>query len=283
MGTVDNLLNLPEEILMNILIFLNSEELSALLAPTCRYLAQLCNYESIWKRLCLLDFGSTQLPAESECKTSWKQWYIYLDSQLEFNKELSAPKLEIMGNCVRSSSFADKVGIATPKGFYHRGHRSCRYFEVIVDAVLGVSEFGIGVATADVPIHQCLGFDSNSWGLFSLTSSSTWACHGGRKTSLEYSTPLEEGDIVGVLLNLTQRTLSFSVNGNQCGVVFRDLPDVPLFPAVSLRFIGAVLSIINPPRLEVEEVVKSKKRKLDENYDNGEKRYKLNIDLDNWD
>src|SRR5436305_1781509 len=130
---VDNLLHLPAEILLHILQFLTSEELSALLAPACTSLCRLCNHESNWKRLCHQDFNCTEilgdpLSLDSADSITWKQWYIFLgtntlhfaflvkqDSQLQFNKQMSAPKLEMNGNRVRTNSFVDKIAMATPK------------------------------------------------------------------------------------------------------------------------------------------------------------------------
>ena len=66
-----------------------------------------------------------------------------------------------------------------------------------------------------------------------------YACSPGYKyhnaSATEYGRMFNTGDVIGVHMNQTEGTLSFSINGDDLGVAFTDLPaDEPLYPAVSL-------------------------------------------------
>jgi len=264
------LFDLPLEILIYCLRFLSSEEL-CYASLICSKMKDMCEVDILWRFLCEEDFGVKELLPN----LSWKTCYIFLENsnmQMVFNRELSSKRLEIFANCARSPSFRDAVGLATKWGLKYRGIRTKYYFEVKIEAVLGVSEFGIGVATKgistfriyftifeDVTKDRLLGHDNQGWSLFCLTSSATEARHGGLFEPLDTDTPLVTGDVVGVLLNLREKTLSFFINGLLCGTPFKNLPEVPLYPAISVRFIGASVSIkgfLNAPK-------KTKKRPHD--------------------
>jgi hypothetical protein len=248
------LLDLPTDIIVTILGFLTAEELSWSIPSVCSRLKHLSELDYLWKKHCKDDFDSVTLET-----SSWKQQYLALDgTRLEFNRDISSHKLEIRGNLAKSPSFNDRVGLASRRGCRFGGVRKRRYFEVTIDTVLGVSEFGVGVATRGVSLNHSLGHDEFGWCLFSLTNSLMETRHNGNKVSLPGT--LSEGDVVGVLVDFPSRSVSFSVNGTVMGKPFTDLPNEPLFPAVSVRFIGASVSLhgyLPPPPSEKP----SKKRK----------------------
>jgi len=59
----------------------------------------------------------------------------------------------------------------------------------------------------------------------------TYNCKQWGKTKLTTPYPGDSftlGDVIGVMLNMDDRTLTFFKNGKKLGVAFRDLPKVPL-------------------------------------------------------
>lgn len=49
---------------------------------------------------------------------------------------------------------------------------------------------------------------------------------------------------IGVHLDMTHRTLAFDINGKYFGVAFRDLPDGPLYPAISSVYGNSEISLV---------------------------------------
>lgn len=57
----------------------------------------------------------------------------------------------------------------------------------------------------------------------------------------QYASPVNSGSVVTVKVDMDRHTLAFSIDGRDCGVCCRDLPNAPLFPAVSFTGSGSFL------------------------------------------
>ncbi len=49
---------------------------------------------------------------------------------------------------------------------------------------------------------------------------------------------------IGLIVDMDNRTLAFDVDGKYLGVAFRDLPEVELFPAISVVYGNTEVSLI---------------------------------------
>lgn len=49
---------------------------------------------------------------------------------------------------------------------------------------------------------------------------------------------------IGVTLDMTRRTLAFDVDGKYLGIAFCDLPNEPLYPAISAVYGNSEISLI---------------------------------------
>ncbi|XXQ32174.1 HECT domain-containing protein [Plasmodiophora brassicae] len=93
----------------------------------------------------------------------------------------------------------------------------------------------IGVGTASANPDTYVGGDAHGFGLF-VSDRSRYHGRNKVKGGAKYGDQMAQGDVVGVVLDLDHRTLSYALNGNDLGVAFDDLPVAPaakLFPAVS--------------------------------------------------
>ncbi len=52
------------------------------------------------------------------------------------------------------------------------------------------------------------------------------------------------GQKIGVTLDMAALTLAFDVDGKYFGVAFRDLPRVPLYPAISAVYGNSEISLV---------------------------------------
>jgi len=94
-----------------------------------------------------------------------------------------------------------------------------------------------------VKLERLPGWDARSYGY-----------HGddghafrGSGTGVPYGPPFGAGDVVGVLLNLAERTVSFSKNGVDLGVAFERVAEERLHPSVGLRTPGEEVRAFFPP------------------------------------
>ncbi len=52
------------------------------------------------------------------------------------------------------------------------------------------------------------------------------------------------GQKIGVTLDMNSMTLAFDVDGKYYGIAFKDLPRVPLYPAISAVFGNSEISLV---------------------------------------
>eukprot|EP00667_Euglena_gracilis_P008139 EG_transcript_8233 len=109
--------------------------------------------------------------------------------------------------------------------------------------VIGVTpSLLVGVAPIETPLTGSIGgrhgyFLNTANGRIvspSPNSAVSWTV-----VSQQYCHAVKTGTVLLLRLDMDHRTLSFAVDGKDSGVAFRDLPDGPLYPAVSFLGVGS--------------------------------------------
>eukprot|EP01133_Synstelium_polycarpum_P016675 gene16675-19817_t len=120
----------------------------------------------------------------------------------------------------------------------------CTYWEIIIEA-LNFNQTGfhlvIGVIPESFTVWQSYLTSNGGWGYLA----------DGRKANnsgngIPYAKGFVQGDRIGVLLDMNERTLSYYLNGVYQGVAFRNI-DQPVYPGVSLLTGGQSISFVQDP------------------------------------
>ena len=134
-----------------------------------------------------------------------------------------------------SISFEDRV-ILGSVGFQKGVH----YWEITIDRYDNQPDPSFGVARYDVCKDQMLGKDPKSYAMY-IDSKRSWFIHSGKHLNRIDSTNcaggIQQGSIIGVLLDLNNFTLSYFLNDELHGgcVAFSKLPKGVYYPAFSLN------------------------------------------------
>ena len=127
------------------------------------------------------------------------------------------------------NSFEDRV-ILGSVGFSKGVH----YWEVTIDRYDNQPDPSFGVARYDVAKEHMLGKDSKAWCMY-IDSKRSWFMHNGKHIN-RVDSGIQQGCVVGVLLDLNNYTLSYIVNDEPHGnVAFTKLPKGVYYPAFSLN------------------------------------------------
>uniref|UniRef100_A0A8C0EUI7 Tripartite motif containing 9 n=1 Tax=Bubo bubo TaxID=30461 RepID=A0A8C0EUI7_BUBBB len=142
---------------------------------------------------------------------------------------------------VTCNSYDDRV-VLGKTGF----SKGLHYWELSIDRYDNHPDPAFGVARIDVLKDAMLGKDDKAWAMY-VDNNRSWFMHNNSHTNRTEG-GITKGATVGVLLDLTRRTLTFSINEDQQGpVAFENLEGL-FFPAVSLnRNVGPKLN----PGIEV--------------------------------
>eukprot|EP01113_Clastostelium_recurvatum_P027404 TRINITY_DN3304_c0_g1_i4.p1 TRINITY_DN3304_c0_g1~~TRINITY_DN3304_c0_g1_i4.p1 ORF type:complete len:1640 (-),score=340.10 TRINITY_DN3304_c0_g1_i4:13-4932(-) len=126
------------------------------------------------------------------------------------------------------------------------------YFECYVEGIESrKGSCAIGLTIEDYPLNKQVGKEPRSYGYLSLDGRK----YRGDDSGSEYSAPFTGGDVVGCGLNGHTREIFFTRNGEFLGVAFWGIPEIPLFPSLSLRgAVGstAVVSFTPPFRFNMD-------------------------------
>ncbi|XP_077180213.1 E3 ubiquitin-protein ligase TRIM9 isoform X7 [Paroedura picta] len=129
---------------------------------------------------------------------------------------------------VTCNSYDDRV-VLGKTGF----SKGLHYWELSIDRYDNHPDPAFGVARVDVLKDVMLGKDEKAWAMY-VDNNRSWFMHNNSHTNRTEG-GITKGATVGVLLDLTRRTLTFSINEDQQGpVAFENLEGI-FFPAVSLN------------------------------------------------
>jgi tripartite motif-containing protein 9/67 len=131
-----------------------------------------------------------------------------------------------------SISFEDRVVLGSV-GFSKDVH----YWEITIDRYDNQPDPSFGVARYDVSKDQIIGKDQKSWSMY-IDSKRSWFIHNGKHLNrIDNQGGIQQGSIIGVLLDLNNFTLSYFLNDELHGgcVAFSKLPKGVYYPAFSLN------------------------------------------------
>ncbi|KAM9294141.1 E3 ubiquitin-protein ligase TRIM9 isoform 8-T8 [Gastrophryne carolinensis] len=129
---------------------------------------------------------------------------------------------------VTCNSYDDRVVLGNT-GFSKGVH----YWELTIDRYDNHPDPAFGVARIEVLKDVMLGKDDKAWAMY-VDNNRSWFMHNNSHTNRTEG-GITKGATVGVLLDFTRRTLTFSINEEQQGPVAFENMEGLLFPAVSLN------------------------------------------------
>ena len=103
---------------------------------------------------------------------------------------------------------------------------------------------GVGFAGPDVKLDRLPGWDAHSYGYHGDDGHAFRGSGTGRPYGPRYGA----GDVIGLLLNRAEGTISFTKNGVDLGVAFERVTEARLYPCVGLRTPGEeIIATLTPP------------------------------------
>ncbi|XP_018086035.1 E3 ubiquitin-protein ligase TRIM9 isoform X8 [Xenopus laevis] len=129
---------------------------------------------------------------------------------------------------VTCNSYDDRV-VLGKSGFSKGVH----YWELTIDRYDNHPDPAFGVARVEVMKDVMLGKDDKAWAMY-VDNNRSWFMHNNSHTNRTEG-GITKGATVGVLLDFTRRTLTFSINEEQQGPVAFENMEGLFFPAVSLN------------------------------------------------
>ncbi|XP_044870094.1 E3 ubiquitin-protein ligase TRIM9 isoform X7 [Mauremys mutica] len=129
---------------------------------------------------------------------------------------------------VTCNSYDDRI-VLGKTGF----SKGLHYWELSIDRYDNHPDPAFGVARVDVLKDVMLGKDDKAWAMY-VDNNRSWFMHNNSHTNRTEG-GITKGATVGVLLDLTRRTLTFSINEDQQGPVAFENMEGLFFPAVSLN------------------------------------------------
>ncbi|KAL7641022.1 UNVERIFIED_CONTAM: hypothetical protein RMT77_008159 [Armadillidium vulgare] len=111
--------------------------------------------------------------------------------------------------------------------------RGSHYWEFVLGKYDGNADIAFGVAKREVELEKILGRCDSSWAMY-IDGERSWLIRGGDHFNRSKG-GVRTGDVIGVFLSCTTRTLSFYLNRNLKGSMILNGGCGVLFPAVSLN------------------------------------------------
>ncbi|KAF2073952.1 hypothetical protein CYY_004739 [Polysphondylium violaceum] len=242
-GNYRELQSLPFEILLHIMQYLEVESLVQV-SRTNHLFNYICNDDELWKYICINKFGWTIKKSKSlysDWKTFYRSFNIYKGSW-DSNK---------MGKMILSNN---KKSI-THAGDYLGSYQSARG-TLPIKSGLTYWEFQVNCLNANqTGFHLVIGLVPESFSIWQtyLTSNGGWGyLADGRKAynsgnGVSYAQGFAQGSVVGVLVDMNLKTMTFYHNGKCQGVAFTNVEGT-VYPGVSLLTGGQSISFIDNPQ-----------------------------------
>lgn len=148
-----------------------------------------------------------------------------------FNSKTSHADMIFSNNymTVANKNFEDRVVLGSV-GFSKGVH----YWEVTIDRYENQPDPSFGVARFDCAKDHMLGKDSKSWCMY-IDSKRSWFMHNGKHFS-RIDNGIQQGCVIGVLLDLNNHTISYFVNDEPQGeIAFKNIPNGVYYPAFSFN------------------------------------------------
>uniref|UniRef100_A0A7I4BK45 B30.2/SPRY domain-containing protein n=1 Tax=Physcomitrium patens TaxID=3218 RepID=A0A7I4BK45_PHYPA len=114
------------------------------------------------------------------------------------------------------------------------------YFEVTIISRGRNGYIGVGLSSPQASLSRLPGLERNSFGYHADDGNAFTGCctstlsHEGTA----YGPTFGKGDVIGCILNQMDHTISYTKNGVNLGVAFRDVKGLSLYPTVGLRTPG---------------------------------------------
>nr|XP_028577593.1 E3 ubiquitin-protein ligase TRIM9 isoform X2 [Podarcis muralis] len=162
--------------------------------------------------------------------TDWLQQFVCVLAWFSFDPNTAHSDVIFSNDnlTVTCNSYDDRV-VLGKTGF----SKGLHYWELSIDRYDNHPDPAFGVARMDVLKDVMLGKDDKAWAMY-VDNNRSWFMHNNSHTNRTEG-GITKGATVGILLDLTRRTLTFSINEDQQGpVAFENLEGV-FFPAVSLN------------------------------------------------
>ncbi|KAM4690284.1 E3 ubiquitin-protein ligase TRIM9 isoform 6-T6 [Rhinophrynus dorsalis] len=156
-------------------------------------------------------------------QTSEVAWFAFDPGSAHSDIILSNDNLTVTCN-----SYDDRV-VLGKTGFSKGVH----YWELTIDRYDNHPDPAFGVARLEVMKDVMLGKDDKAWAMY-VDNNRSWFMHNNSHTNRTEG-GITKGATVGVLLDFTRRTLTFSINEEQQGPVAFENMEGLFFPAVSLN------------------------------------------------
>ncbi|KAL6782095.1 hypothetical protein ACKKBF_B10635 [Auxenochlorella protothecoides x Auxenochlorella symbiontica] len=90
---------------------------------------------------------------------------------------------------------------------------------------------GVGMSAADVKLERLPGWEPRSYGYHGDDGN----IFNGRGYGQKYGPTFTTGDVIGVLFDRVERTISFTKNGRDLGVAFQHVMEPVLYPTIGFR------------------------------------------------
>jgi len=234
--------------------------LTNIIPSVCQYFYQLSSLDVVWISI----FAKERFSLLPKPSMNWKSWTLKTSNGWTLNMISKIKNSVMLKNKMHTAIAIDRTDI-------HKvilGNRSFSsseiyYWEVYIGKIptrmntKGDNTWkmqgedacvGVGIGCKEVNRDQFLGYDNFAGGYYNCGS---MGFRGELKT---YGEPYEEGDKIGVVLDLVKRYMSFFKNEKFQGIAYVSLPKKDFFPAVSVRTIKSEVTIYsNLPDLEVPQ------------------------------
>lgn len=104
----------------------------------------------------------------------------------------------------------------------------------------------VGLTSEDYSLSKHIGREAKSFGYYSEDGRKY---RNGDSGGEPYGTPFSSTEVVGCGFNTITREIFFTKNGTYLGVAFWDIPEMPLYPSVSLRGVVGLTCVaqFHPP------------------------------------